>query len=139
MNRQNIDYYAILDVFDDEDGTLSDLFQKIAEETQGLAKERVKTIEEIAVKMMDTEWGKSLDVEWEAFEYAYGFAKVAFALGYTLGQMFEIDKSEEIAIKTLNQVKELIRESSLFRYLPIEPKTHLNSHPGNSASVTPTP
>lgn len=121
MNKKDIDYNNIMGLFDSSEKDLP-LSTSICDIAEGQAKKELKIIEDVSEKIWATEWGKGIDLKAEVLAYAITFEDVAFALGYVLGQTFTIDKSEEEALETLAQIKEMIRESGFFSYLPIDPQ-----------------
>jgi len=100
MDKKEIDYNSILYLFEgNEDCPILALIQEIA--------------------------GSIYDIEGEidpdnAFDLTQKQQGVAFALGFTFGKMFDLSKSETEAIQVVEQIKELIRESEIIRYLPVK-------------------
>ena len=98
MDKKEINYNSILYLFEgNEDCPILALIQEIA--------------------------GSIYDIEGEidpdkAFDLTQHQQGVAFALGFTFGKMFDLSKFEEDALETLEQIKEIIRESEILRYLP---------------------
>lgn len=119
MNKKEINYESILHVFE---GDHDCLVHELINETAG--------------SIYDFE--DEIDAD-KAFNLTVHQEEVAFALGFTFGKMFDLGKSEEEAMQTVDQIWEILKESTILPYLPIAPKKTPNSCPGNSAPVTPTP
>ena len=100
MDKKEIDYEAILRVFEGEDDCPI-----------------TALIEEIAGSIYDIE---GQDRNNKASEMSTQQQVVAFALGVTLMTMFKIDRSQIKAWEAIKSIQETISESGIFPLLPIE-------------------
>ena len=102
MDKKEINYNSILYLFEgNEDCPILALIQEIA--------------------------GSIYDIEGEidpdkVFDLTQRQQGVAFALGFAFGKMFDLSKFEVEALKTVEQIQEIIRESEILRYLPVQKK-----------------
>jgi hypothetical protein len=100
MDKKEIDYNRIMYLFEgNEDCPISKLIQEIAGSTNDLP--------------------DGTDMIFDLTQHQQG---VAFALGFVFGKMFDLSKYETDALQTVEQIKELIRESEILRYLPVQKK-----------------
>jgi hypothetical protein len=103
MDKKDINYNSILYLFEgNEDCQISALIQEIA-----------GSINDLELDKIDPD---------EAFDLTQHQQGVAFALGFTFGKMFDLSKSETEAIQVVEQIKKIIRESGILRYLPVQRK-----------------